>query len=282
MPKRVFIVGLGPSVGQQNLNLLVGEDSWGMNRCHLIYDKTQWRPTRFWWTDMPQSDIHMDDIELHIGLGENVWLRDDVATWKFPTSGRGDKSLLPNVTIWNRCTAFSHGNAMHKHAWKPKDWSCVSKTWKTDTPIFCKYGSGTSVMVQRAVFEGFEEIYLLGCDLGFKPLKAGEIENAHMVPGYWPTKTVDYTQERADLLNRTLWEMHDMIARETAARGVKVFNCSPTSPLLQYPKISLEDVCLPSTMGIDAASGSSEPVLPFTKRPLPKSKRKRSASTAST
>jgi hypothetical protein len=272
--KRVFLVGLGPSVRPEQLDLLIGEEAWGMNRVHLIYDKMKWRPTRYFWTDMPQDECHLDDIQFHLELGENVWLRDDVANWKFPTSGRGEPAKLPNVTTWNRCVAYSHGNAMHKHPWKPKDWSCVTGTWGTNQPLYCKYGSGTSVMVQIAVNEGFEEIYLVGSDLGFKPLRAGETENAHMVPGYWPTKTVDYTQERADLLNGTLWEMHDMIAKETAARGISVFNCSPISPLTQYPRVRLEDVCGSGSLATDPASGS--------RRSTPLSAKRLSASTGST
>ena len=47
--KRVFLVGNGPSLNDMNLDLLENEDSIAMNRIELIYEKTKWRPTYYFF-----------------------------------------------------------------------------------------------------------------------------------------------------------------------------------------------------------------------------------------
>ena len=41
---RAFIVGNGPSLKPWQLDRIKGEASYGVNRIHLIYPETSWRP----------------------------------------------------------------------------------------------------------------------------------------------------------------------------------------------------------------------------------------------
>ena len=47
--KRVFLVGNGPSLNDMDLDLLENEDTIAMNRIELIYEKTKWRPTYYFF-----------------------------------------------------------------------------------------------------------------------------------------------------------------------------------------------------------------------------------------
>jgi hypothetical protein len=240
---RLFIVGLGRSINKIDLDKLVGEEAWGMNRCHLLYDQTKWRPTRWWWTDMPQHDWHMDEIEQHVyEFKENCWIREDVGKWKFPFDHRTTLGEHPpeNVRYFRRCVAGSHSNAMCDFEWKPTDWSCCKLDDPDDT-VLCKYGSGTSVMIQQAVAEGFNPIIGLGWDCDFEAIPLGEVETSHAVPGYWPLE-VDYPQAQADRMNQTLLEMHDMIERETKARGVKVYLATPGGNCNAHERIDYDSL----------------------------------------
>ena len=44
---RCFVLGNGPSLALDNLDLLQNEVTFGVNQCELIYSKTTWRPT-YW------------------------------------------------------------------------------------------------------------------------------------------------------------------------------------------------------------------------------------------
>ena len=48
---RWFVLGNGPSLANTPLDLLIGENTVGINRINLIYDKTAWRPTIYCKTD---------------------------------------------------------------------------------------------------------------------------------------------------------------------------------------------------------------------------------------
>jgi hypothetical protein len=45
--QRCFIIGNGPSLLSEDLDLLVNEITFGANGIHLIFDKTPWRPTYY-------------------------------------------------------------------------------------------------------------------------------------------------------------------------------------------------------------------------------------------
>jgi len=76
--RRIFLIGNGPSLAWTPLDLLIGEESWGMARVHLIYGSTQWRPTRYWWSDHPQNAQDMADVLWHMEQGYPCWYRSDV------------------------------------------------------------------------------------------------------------------------------------------------------------------------------------------------------------
>jgi hypothetical protein len=92
-------------------------------------------------------------------------------------------------------------------------------------------------MVQQAVLDGYNPIYLLGCDLGFKPGHGA----THFAPNYYPPEQIT-TPEGADERNRTLLLMHQLIKRECDERGVEVLNATPGGALEVYPRVSLEEI----------------------------------------
>ena len=96
-----------------------------------------------------------------------------------------------------------------------------------------------NVLVQEAVLEGYNPLYLLGCDVGFVPGHGG----THFAKDYYPAAQVT-TPEGADERNRTLLAMHQVIKRECDARGIQVFNATPGGSLEVYPRVSLESVLL--------------------------------------
>jgi hypothetical protein len=59
---RHWIVGTGKSLLDTPLDLLKGEITWGMNRIHKYYDRTDWRPTYYAFVDLLER-LHPGTLE---------------------------------------------------------------------------------------------------------------------------------------------------------------------------------------------------------------------------
>ena len=228
---RIFLIGNGPSLSPGFLDLLQdrGEISWAMNRIHLIYPQTKWRPTRFWWTDHPQRQEHIDDVALHVNhYQEDCWLRWDV--WEKLCGTTTPPEPPAHVHIWKPCN--HHIGTWGKSEYSPTSWHWYFDKEEGKNPIAqwmpCKYGSGMSVLIQFAVYEGHNPIILSSCDGRFRGLLPGEPENNHFIQNYdYPGSIPRGWQSwRADRLNDTLFEMHTIAETECRKRGVTILDYS--------------------------------------------------------
>ena len=159
MPKTAYVLGNGPSLTPEFLDGIIGEDSFAVNRIHLIYGKTMWRPTYYVRTEPPNpkdydSEQFFDECRLHIDAGEKCI---------FPKWGDvlGEH---PNVEYINTCHHVKYGveNA-------PSSWHL---------PMVCDFGTVVTAAMQLAVLKGYEKIILAGCDL----------TGGHFTEDYGPSK----------------------------------------------------------------------------------------------
>ena len=199
---RLFIVGNGPSLGRVDLDRLIGEESWGMNHIYLLYPSFDWRPTRWWWCDHPQRKWQLERLFAYIReyASTDIWVRDDVGEMLLGDYRPYDDGFdffdeIPDrVTAWKRCS---------KHIC-----SALDPGRRPDEIHFsvdgtlCKPGSGLGVLIQQAVIENRNPIYLLGCDAGFWP---GDPH--HMVKDY-NNEFDNMTEEGARETNAMLLWMH--------------------------------------------------------------------------
>jgi len=144
--KRCFIMGNGPSLNETPLELLDGEFIFGVNRCHLLYDRVSWRPSFFTAVDgrvtpnisgeifeqakqLPDTcfflPAHFRDIQPWQNQSNIIWMNEKLQ----------DPALGPDG-YFASC---------------PPDFVRVPNT----VTITC---------IQLAVFLGFNPIYLIGCD----------------------------------------------------------------------------------------------------------------------
>lgn len=238
---RVFLVANGPSLAHTPLDLLIGEESWGMARIHLIYDRTSWRPTRYWWSDHPQDQQNMDDVLFHIKQGYPCWIRSDVCQIidgsYVPSGGWAPKPQpLPAwVHPWPYCIEHNAGFMRMEDGSpdtrRPAGWHLDS------TGTLCKYGSGYNCMLQQAVLEGFNPIYLVGADLGFRGRPSQD--NANLDYDHFDLR---YNHRyaslgRARMDNETQVDMHVHARTWCDARGIQVFNATLGGELEVYPRV---------------------------------------------
>lgn len=215
---RLFLVGNGPSLKEVDLDRLIGEEAWGMNRIHLWYSRMDWRPTRWWWSDHPQRSWQLDEIFMHIEQypDEEAWVRRDIGEM-LTGSYRpfdGDYPFYDNfpehVTPWDYCVPHNASGADSDR--RP------GRNHMIAPRVLCKPGTGIMAMWQQAVWEGYDPIYFLGIDAGFE---AGKSEESHFHPEYYDDRD-EATDEQAEQLNATIQWQHELIQRWSDENGRSV------------------------------------------------------------
>jgi hypothetical protein len=203
--KRMWLVGNGASLNHTPLDLLKNEDCFGMNRVDLFYNKTNWRPTHYICYDIVEgSDYWKQSVQAN----KNAKL--------FLSEEFSGELALDDVTWISKCK---------KHHWYASD--NVSKRLQSwHLPEVCTAIGTMSAMMQIAVLLGYEEIYLLGCDLW----QDGEINHF----------TKDYVKNE-DIERRNF----DALYLHTVAKissPIPIYNATVGGHLEIYPRTSIEQV----------------------------------------
>lgn len=228
---RIFIVGNGPSLAGVDLNRLVGEESWGMNRIYLLYPSFDWRPTRVWWNDHPQRKWQLECIFDYIReyADTDIWVRDDVGEMLLgdyrPYGDAFDffDEIPDYVTVWKRCR--KHLGSALDPARQPKEicWDAL-----------CKPASGLGVLIQQAVIEKYNPICLLGCDAGFWPGKPH-----HMIEDY-NDEYLSMTEESAETTNAMLLWMHEQWEAWALKTDWQIYNVG--GKIQVHPQVDWEEL----------------------------------------
>ena len=130
---RLFLVGDGGSLDRIPFGLLIGETCWATGRIQNIYDRTFWRPTRYWAAEYPRTPEQEKDFIFHLNQGYDCWVRRELSTHL--------STRKANLTVW------------------------------TDSPSggFAAIKSNSSIqlrtLLQAAMESGYDPVYLLGFDV---------------------------------------------------------------------------------------------------------------------
>lgn len=92
-------------------------------------------------------------------------------------------------------------------------------------------------MIQQAYREGFNPIYLVGCDLGFKGVQEGEDDVDHFHPDYNRRLR---EPERAVIDQATHIDFHAHAQRYLSQRGVRLINATEGGELEVHPRAAYE------------------------------------------
>lgn len=166
--ERCFIIGNGPSLLPEDLNLLTDEVTFATNRIYALFDKTIWRPTYYVSVD---RDVIFKEVE-------NIAKLD--CKEKFIDMSAMKLNILSNCVFICSCPFFMVSIYGYKKSFVKED---VSE-------YFSNGGTVTFTMIQLAIYMGFKEIYLLGQDFSMPYYKdkfgfshKTEEANAHFVNG---------------------------------------------------------------------------------------------------
>lgn len=219
--KRCFIIGTGPSLSIDDLNLLKGEITFASNRIYELFDKTDWRPTYYVNQDHSLIKKNSDSI------------KDVNAICKFlPIDYKdvfcGDEYLffvLKHKDFYPSQSPFSH----NLYRFLAQGFTVT-------------YGA-----IQIAMYMGFKEIYLLGIDHNYEVTRdsKGNVIRKNI------SNSTNYARgitEYTDFANLPRVE-ETTIAYETAEkiskkRGVRIYNVTRGGKLEAFERKKLEEVII--------------------------------------
>lgn len=229
MKKRVWVIGNGPSLNHTPLHDLIGEDCFAMNGIWRIYDKTEWRPTHYFLIDFsPKSPVAWrDPIIIHQAMGIPMWLL-DIYKNGFPPGHANFEDLpwgngvgnLPDTTWVPRCKQhhfYYAGNSKSLQEWH--------------LPELCTGLNTIGTMMQVAVLLGYDEIYLLGCDLGF----VSDWNKNYFDPNYntWESRDLH------DHYNKQALQAHQVAKKSSP---IPIYNCTIGGKLDVHPRREMQAV----------------------------------------
>jgi hypothetical protein len=220
--QRCFIVGNGSSLIASDLDKLKNEITFGMNNIFLMFDKTDWRPSYFFYED--------DE------LFEQV--QDKISTCIESTKFFGCHMVL-GVPEFNQ-TNFHYFHADFSDQLRPnRGPSGFSKE-----PYFMKWGGTVAYScLQLAAYMGFSEIYLLGVDFTF--LRGVKL-NGEIVFGSNPQTHFqkDYnTKKNIYIYPIDTITLAYKIAREYCdAHGIKIRNATRGGALEVFERVDFDSL----------------------------------------
>lgn len=226
---RIFVLGNGPSIAKTPIDDLIGEDVLVMNRANRIWKDLGFKlkPKYYFKIDYNYYDRGTWKEEIYWALDncKKLYLWEQFRTGY--KEGHSNHEEMPdgvgNLTSYNvewisKCkkhTPYQAGN------WK------ATQSWHL--PTLCTAFGSMNPILQIAAMQ-YDEIYLLGCDLGYvKDPKAN-----HAVPGY----NTD-PRDKSEQDTRNMLHIHQMAKR---CSPVPIYNAGIGGNLEVYPRVDLRKV----------------------------------------
>lgn len=231
--ERCFIVGNGPSLTKEDLDLLKGEYTFAANKIYYMFKKTEWRPTFYCSQDL----VVLNEIEKEF-LNVSTCAKATFLRMQGFSNIRNWYQKIPNlvwIPIWER---FSNGDKIYFSS-------------RADRFIYDGW-TVTYMAMQLAVYMGFTKIYLIGVDhsFPFEYLKNGKIRKVDMnIAAHFYESASDNIKEnviqplhRANLLEfvSAAYKTAEEISRKT--KKFRIYNATRGGKLETFERVKLEEI----------------------------------------
>ncbi|MGB7401733.1 MAG: 6-hydroxymethylpterin diphosphokinase MptE-like protein [Arcobacter sp.] len=222
--KRIFLLGNGPSLKIEDLELLKDEITFASNKIFLAYEHTKWRPTYY----LVEDDlVYKQNYKKIKGISDSIKIFPQYSlAWENPI----DDAYYFNMKYCPDRDDFPQFNP-----------NPIEGMFWGSTVIF--------TMIQWAIYFGCKEIYLLGVDFDFTESKKyvinednrkdliceGEVNHFHK----------DYRKigEKWNLPNLDVQYKSFLKAKEYAEiNNINIFNISRNSKLDIFEKIEFDKI----------------------------------------
>lgn len=228
--QRCFIMGNGPSLNKMDLSLFTNEIVWGSNRCYLLYDQITWRPRFYTAVDTRVVPDIANDINQLVATDTNT-------TYFFSEHHKNIIRNRKNIYWFDILSADE----------LDLPFGVFSQDPSIGIPSYI--ATVTVVMLQLAVYLGFNPIYLIGCDTSYVVPKSvnqdgpdGLISTADDDPNHF---TSAYFGKDAKWHKPHVERMHWHYAQAKRAcdeLGVDVFNATIGGELEAFLRVNYLDL----------------------------------------
>ena len=223
--ERCFLIGTGPSLRAEDLDMIKDEYAIGCNMLYKLYDKTVWRPTYYCMTDRVYAKHQSQEMVRYV----DVPIFTPRSTYQRMTGK--SKNIFYVNDIYDYETYKIRGK-MLSYCWL-----------KASVMLF---------MMELAVYMGFSEIYLLGVDC-----TNTYTANGHFIKDYMKedTKKAEDQRIKRDLKKKQLTpeemglhnyrrsiEAYEVVHKFTQSCGVKIYNATRGGDLEVFPRVTLENL----------------------------------------
>ncbi len=222
---RCFILATGLSINDQNLKLLKNEFCIAVSNFYL------------------HPDFRLIDPQYYC-----------IAPWHPPHNIENYLQLLKEIgDISKKCSFFlgineyarvNQNNILLDHNVYYHNTSAIELDKDVDLcqPVLSPM-SVTIMALQSAIFMGFSEIYLLGCDHDSILNFSGKFANQHFYPEEKAKLITDISTFKPELLNYIrLWNQYEMLNTIAQSKNIKIFNATKRSLLDVFDKIDYESL----------------------------------------
>ena len=216
--KRCFIIATGPSLKIEDLEKLNNEICLSCNSIVKLLEKTTWRPDYYFMYDKDAFLRIKDEI-----IAKECYLKNFYHPYEWSYSSAISKPFILKHKAW-----YTDGQQkfLQKVGFDKLGFS------KDVHNHLEQGGNVVHIMMQFALYMGFKEIYLLGCDCSY-------LENQTHAEGIAYNMPASYDAERSARVVKADYELEKEILQK---EGVKVFNATRGGFLEIFPRIDLDDV----------------------------------------
>lgn len=220
--ERCFIIGNGPSLSGEDLNLLKNEKTFAFNRIYNIYSSTFWRPTIYMVADSTVLEYmrheNIADINAEIFLVANQALVDK---WK-------------GICNIHRMNLYGKNSIKKERQIMEGISEDVSHYFTISQSVICN-------AMELAFYMGFKKIYLLGVDHEF-PIEVsmdGKQTINRNVENHFALHN-DKTQypSRKEALTKC-YEICRMYAKK---RGINIYNATRGGKLEIFERVDFDEL----------------------------------------
>jgi hypothetical protein len=218
--QQCFLVGNGPSLNDTPLDYLEHQYSFATNQINLIYDQTIWRPT--------------------------FYVAETARGWHWSSTWR--KNITENVLYHNLVSFVSRSIPLRGINVYPITMRFKAIYKGGIVPVFSKncaemvghLGTTMYAMFQLAAWMGFNPIFFVGCDLGYKA-EDGE-SRGHFKDDYWGDRAIrqPMTDETCERINRNTLIAHRAMRAYAKDNGIDVYNATVGGELELWPRMDFE------------------------------------------
>lgn len=209
--QRCFIVATGPSLTLEDVDRLQNEWTFSLNSCIRFFDKTKWRPDYYLCFD-PQVYLSLKD-QIQSAELKTIFYN----SFSIP---RFCREAIPCIVDSSNVTYANSKYGLRR----PKP----AKVSMDAARVIYEGTSTVFSAIQLAIYMGFTEIYLLGCDCNYQKQKHASIASYEF----------DTPPSTGEKMIRDYEDLNQAIK----GTNVNVFNATRGGMLEVFERVNLERI----------------------------------------